>query len=168
MRFLQITAPISSGSSGGPVFDLNGKVVGITTFQLREGQNLNFAIPIERLSALLQRRDNLSFEAFRSQIHPARRLPPREGFNAVFERGIRLYEADRCPEALIYFLKAQDLRPEEPTTYYNAALCYEQVGDSKQAAAQYYMYLLLIPCNSADRQPVVNWLKLRRYGWPTC
>ena len=42
---LQITVPISPGSSGGGLFDARGHLVGITTFQFKEGQNLNFALP---------------------------------------------------------------------------------------------------------------------------
>ncbi len=50
---IQITAPISPGSSGSPVVDQNGIVVGIATFQSREGQALNFAIPSSAITALL-------------------------------------------------------------------------------------------------------------------
>jgi hypothetical protein len=44
--FLQVTTPISPGSSGGPLFNMAGEVVGITTMYLEGGENLNFAIPI--------------------------------------------------------------------------------------------------------------------------
>lgn len=44
-RLIQTTAPISRGSSGGGLFDREGRLVGITTFFLQESQNLNFAIP---------------------------------------------------------------------------------------------------------------------------
>ncbi len=42
---IQITSPISPGSSGGPVLDSQGRVIGISTFTLHDSQNLNFAIP---------------------------------------------------------------------------------------------------------------------------
>ena len=50
---VQTTAPISPGSSGGGLFDQRALLVGITTSQMRTGQNLNFAIPAEWLSAAL-------------------------------------------------------------------------------------------------------------------
>lgn len=45
-NFIQTTAPISNGNSGGPLVDENGKVIGITTAAFEEGQNLNLAVPI--------------------------------------------------------------------------------------------------------------------------
>jgi TonB family protein len=45
IQLIQTTAPISRGSSGGGLFDQDGRLVGITTFLLAEGQNLNFALP---------------------------------------------------------------------------------------------------------------------------
>jgi S1-C subfamily serine protease len=53
-KFVQITAPISPGSSGGPLFNMAGEVVGITTSRMKEGQNLNFAIPINDVKPLLR------------------------------------------------------------------------------------------------------------------
>ena len=44
---IQTSAPISPGSSGGGLFDSEGRLVGITSFQRRDSQNLNFAVPAE-------------------------------------------------------------------------------------------------------------------------
>ena len=52
-KYLQITAPISPGSSGGPLFNMGGEVIGITTMYLKGGENLNFAIPINDAKRLL-------------------------------------------------------------------------------------------------------------------
>jgi S1-C subfamily serine protease len=72
-KVLQITAPISPGRSGGPLFDMGGEVVGITTSHLRGGENLNFAIPINEVKPLL--RDGFSkVQGFPDEPHspPAR------------------------------------------------------------------------------------------------
>lgn len=50
---IQITAPISPGSSGSPVMTFDGKVVGIATFQYTEGQNLNFAVSAKMIDNLI-------------------------------------------------------------------------------------------------------------------
>lgn len=51
-ELIQTTAPISPGSSGGGLFDQDGRLIGLTTMQVVDGQNLNFAIPVEWLQAL--------------------------------------------------------------------------------------------------------------------
>jgi len=50
---VQITAPISHGSSGGPLFNAKGEVIGITSSTDDKGQNLNFAIPADYVRGLL-------------------------------------------------------------------------------------------------------------------
>lgn len=50
---LQISAPISAGSSGGPVLDRNAQVVGVATATLSGAQNANFAIPVSAIHELI-------------------------------------------------------------------------------------------------------------------
>lgn len=50
---IQTTAPISPGSSGGPVLNAHGEVIGLSVATIADGQNLNFAIPANYLSLLL-------------------------------------------------------------------------------------------------------------------
>jgi hypothetical protein len=55
LTFIQITAPISQGSSGGPVVNRVGEVVGIATLIHSGGQNLNFAVNYSHLQTLMRR-----------------------------------------------------------------------------------------------------------------
>lgn len=58
---IQTSAAISAGSSGGGLFDSDGRLVGITTFQYVKGQNLNFAVPAEWISQV-ESRESLESE----------------------------------------------------------------------------------------------------------
>ena len=48
---IQTTAPVSPGFSAGGLFDERGNLVGLTTFPHEQGQNLNFAVPVEWVAA---------------------------------------------------------------------------------------------------------------------
>jgi tetratricopeptide (TPR) repeat protein len=72
VRMVQTSAAISPGSSGGGLFDAQGNLVGITTFYLKEGQSLNFALPGEWIKAL---RDSL--------IQNSKESPSRQGDAAL-------------------------------------------------------------------------------------
>lgn len=54
VQILQISAPISSGSSGGPVVNTSGEVIGVSTAVMTDGQNLNFAMPAKHVQAMLE------------------------------------------------------------------------------------------------------------------
>lgn len=71
MDVLQFTAPISSGSSGGALFDDNGNVIGITYASYIDGQNLNLAIPIELANNLYNSKGTVkSVSAIYTDEHP--------------------------------------------------------------------------------------------------
>lgn len=53
-KFLQVTVPFTHGSSGGPLFNMMGEVIGITTLVYEGAGNLNFAIPVNDAKSLLR------------------------------------------------------------------------------------------------------------------
>ena len=72
---LQTTAAVNPGNSGGPLFDLQGRVVGVVNLKMGGAEGLNFAIPSERLIAFLRDRDAFAYD----KDHPNsgyRYLPP--------------------------------------------------------------------------------------------
>jgi tetratricopeptide (TPR) repeat protein/S1-C subfamily serine protease len=52
-QLIQTTAPISNGNSGGPLVDMKGAVVGVNTFSLADGENLNFAVSVVHVRSAL-------------------------------------------------------------------------------------------------------------------
>lgn len=79
LTVLQISAPISQGSSGGPLFNQSGEVVGVATAIIGEGQNLNFGIPSNYLKRLIGKNERLPLSALaepqESSAQIQRRIP---------------------------------------------------------------------------------------------
>ncbi|MBI2296850.1 MAG: trypsin-like peptidase domain-containing protein [Betaproteobacteria bacterium] len=71
-RYIQTTAPLSEGSSGGGLFDGEGRLIGITAFVFSAGQNLNFAAPADWAVDLAKKASRVESEASADPIE----LPP--------------------------------------------------------------------------------------------
>ena len=74
-HIIQTTASISPGSSGGPLLDEYGKVIGLTTATVRDGQNLNFVISIRHVSELLNQKREMPLSEVLSETEVTDRLP---------------------------------------------------------------------------------------------
>lgn len=64
LKLLQISAPISQGSSGGPLFNQFGEVVGVTTLIVAQGQAINFAVPGNYLKPLVAQPIAIAMDKF--------------------------------------------------------------------------------------------------------
>lgn len=70
LTLLQISAPISQGSSGGPLFNPFGEVIGVATAIFNEGQNLNFGVPSNYVRALQQAPQPIAIAEFAELTRP--------------------------------------------------------------------------------------------------
>jgi len=61
VTLIQTTTPISPGSSGGPLMNIDGEVIGITTFYLKESQNVNFAVSVSDLKSVRYGKEELDY-----------------------------------------------------------------------------------------------------------
>jgi len=73
--YLQTTAQINTGNSGGPLFNLAGEVVGVTNMKITFGEGLGFAIPVELVRHFLDHRDAFAYSADNTN-NPYRYLEP--------------------------------------------------------------------------------------------
>lgn len=84
LKYFQISAPISQGSSGGPLFNQAGEVVGVTTAIITAGQNINLAIPTNYLKALLLKPGQIELAEFAAKT----RDPDQEDTKIKLERKV--------------------------------------------------------------------------------
>ncbi len=101
-KILQTTAPISVGSSGGPLFNEYGEVIGVATFFAQGGQNLNFAIPTNYLERMLTDKRTLTTEAFHRQTKGTKTLKQPKRVHPKVARNIPQHDdaiLDSCSDA---------------------------------------------------------------------
>jgi len=127
-RIIQITAPISPGSSGSPVVNMQGQVIGVATLQVTGGQSVNFAIPSERISQL----HSASLMSL-SDLVAATSKNQRAKAVQLFRDGLSFLSKDDCENALIYFEKAVESDSNYAEAWAQAGFCNEKLG--RHAAA---------------------------------
>jgi hypothetical protein len=90
LTVLQISAPIAPGSSGGPIFNDHGEVIGVATAIMLGGQNINFGVPVSYLKELLKRPAAVNLETFAAAT--AERNAPADARRNVPTLPVRILE----------------------------------------------------------------------------
>lgn len=127
-RIIQITAPISPGSSGSPVVNMQGQVIGIATLQITGGQSVNFAIPSERISQL-QSGALLSLSDLVASTGRNKRAKAVQSFRD----GLSFLSKDDCEKALPYFEKAVEADSNYAEAWAQTGFCREKLGRHGEA-----------------------------------
>ncbi len=136
-KMIQITAPISPGSSGGPVVNMKAQVVGVATLQAIEGQNLNFAVPSSRILMLPQSTGQTFAEwvAAREEKNVAMA-------ESLYMLGLVATIKSR-EEAIAYYQAAIRLNPGHVRVYRQIGDCYFDLKRYKDAIEAYQRVITL-------------------------
>lgn len=124
-NFIQISAPISSGSSGGAVLDAKGNLIGISTLVVtgESVQNLNFALPINDVIAASKVFTTTKWKS------------TQETANNFSQKGYSEFKARNYLTAIINYERALKLscKEEARNIYYYMGLCYRKLGNLDKA-----------------------------------
>jgi S1-C subfamily serine protease/Zn-dependent protease/transcriptional regulator with XRE-family HTH domain len=136
--FLQITAPVSPGSSGGPVFNESGEVIGVIDWRLSSGQNLNFAIPIDSVLGLLHDLPTIAEYESTARSDPQRAATTT---TPLFDQGVRAYKKKQFAAAGKLFSEVFASNPRARASAYDAGLAYIAAGDHAAAIDYFNRYV---------------------------
>jgi S1-C subfamily serine protease len=137
-KIIQITAPISHGNSGSPVFNMNGEVVGVVTIKVTNGQNINLAIGAGRVEQLRP-----------TILRSISSLPAKERLSDVAENsyrtGLDSLWLGNYDNALGYFETAANRNPKRADAWVQVGYCKVKQGKSNEAIRAYQHALELKP-----------------------
>ncbi len=137
-KVLQITAPISAGSSGGPVFNQYGEVIGISTFIIKEAQNLNFAMPINLIRDNIDRGKVIAFKD--AEIEDYKKTE-----EYWFYLGFAYADSGKYKEAMEAFKQAIRIKPNVAVSHYNLGIVYDSLGKYQEAIEEYKQAIRIKP-----------------------
>lgn len=120
-EYIQITASVSSGSSGGAVVNSSGDLVGISTATLRGGQNLNFAIKISEFT----------------DIKIGTKTSVEIDYGNLFSRGIKAAESGDYVNAIKIYTEYLIKNPNDEEAYFNRGFAKVCLGDYRGAINDY-------------------------------
>ncbi|MCK4821489.1 tetratricopeptide repeat protein, partial [bacterium] len=136
--YYQISAPISPGSSGSPVINMEGKVIGIATFQIVDGQNLNFALPSKYIKDTDKMNIDVSLQEWTSLNDKAgiKEFKKDKDQHIIqtqakqwFHRGLFFDNSQNYEKALWAYTKALELDPRYISAYHNRGNVWREIGD---------------------------------------
>ena len=139
-KIIQITAPVSPGSSGSPVLNIKGEVIGVATFQIIEGQNLNFVIPGEMVTKLKPEK-GVALAKWKEKI-TEEWLTSAEG---LYSTGLVFAFSAEYEKALPYFEKAVKKDPGYADAYFNIGYCNLKLGRYEEAIEAYKQAIRINP-----------------------
>jgi S1-C subfamily serine protease len=136
-RIIQITAPISHGNSGSPVFNLRGQVLGVVTVKVTNGQNINLAIAAARVAQLRAGKLQLLTElALKSKGDVA---------ESSYRNGLDSLWLGNYDSAVGYFENAVNKNPKRADAWVQVGYCRVKQGKSQEAIRAYQQALQLKP-----------------------
>ncbi len=158
--FFQISAPISPGSSGSPVINMKGQVIGVATFQFIRGQNLNFAVSGKQVLELQAEGPSQALAAWtynRSQQKP-------KLAEELCRRGFEFSINGENRKALDYYKSATQQDPKNMTAWYGLGSCYVGLNNPEDALTAYRRAIQINPDDENGYYHLANYLsKLDRY-----
>jgi Flp pilus assembly protein TadD len=137
-KILQMTAPISPGSSGGPVFNDRGEVIGIATFLIEGTQNLNFAMPVNLITpGLLNNQPVAPQEACQVDFN--------QTAACWYYQGLAYGSIGQYDQAAEAFKRSLTIDPGKLQSYMNLGLSYANLGKFQEAAEMFTRALKVKP-----------------------